>query len=139
MFPLTIAVPGLIFAAVAMFYDWRFLHTDIRSAGSYRAAVRFFSDKAQLIPSLWFFALLIAMHIVMLIAGIKIAIPLYVLVFQMVWGKVGWIPATIYAVVCYLFLVGFYDQVLHTSWHPSLLYDLINDRIPDWLPEWLIL
>ena len=88
---------------------------------------------------MWFFALLIGMHIVMLIAGIKVAIPLYVVVFLLMWGKVGWLPALIYAAVCYAFLVGFYDQVLHTSWHPSLLYDLINDRIPDWLPEWLIL
>ena len=41
----------------------------------------------------------ILMTTVMLIAGIKIAIPLYVLVFLMVWGKVGWIPAFARAVM----------------------------------------
>jgi hypothetical protein len=57
----------------------------------------------------------------------------------MTWGKVKWTAALIYAGVCYAFLVGFYDQVLHTSWHPSMLYDLLVGNLPDWLPEWLIL
>jgi len=139
MFPLTIAIPGAIFALIALFYDWRGLRGDIAQAGGLKAAARAASAKADLIPSLWFFAMLIALLIVMLLIGMKLAIPLYVLVFLMTWGKVKWTPALIYAGVCYAFLVGFYDQVLHTSWHPSLLYDLLVGNLPAWLPEWLIL
>jgi hypothetical protein len=83
--------------------------------------------------------MLIAMLLVMLVLGIKIAIPLYVLVFLTMWGKVKLVPSLIYAGVCYAILVGFYDQLLHTSWYPSLLYDWLGGSLPDWLPEWLIL
>jgi TctA family transporter len=139
MFPLTVAIPGAIFALIAVFYDWRSLRRDVATAGSFRTAARAASEKAELTPSLWFFAMLIALLIVMLLIGMKFAIPLYVLVFLLSWGKVKWRYALIYAGVCYAFLVGFYDQVLHTSWYPSMLFDLLAGRLPDWLPEWLIL
>lgn len=139
MFPLTIAVPGAIFAIVALLYDTRSLRGDVRHAGSLMGAARIAANKAQIESSLWFFAMLIGMLLVMLVIGMKFAIPLYVVVFLLTWGKTGWTPALIYAGVCYAFLVGFYDQVLHTSWHPSLLYDWIGDSLPSWLPEWLVL
>lgn len=139
MFPLTIAIPGAIFALVAMFYDWRGLRADVTTAGGVGGAMRRAIDKAEFIPSLWFFAMLIGMLLVMLVIGMKLAIPLYIFSFLVLWGQVKLRTATIYAAVCYAVLVGFYDRLLHAAWHPSLLFDLLAGNLPAWLPEWLIL
>lgn len=37
----------------------------------------------------------------------------------------------------WLFLVLFYDQIMHLFWYQSWLYSWLPEILPAWLPNWL--
>ena len=56
------------------------------------------------------------------ILGQRLALPLFIALYLVVWGKYSWLFALLYAVVCGLFLHVLFDQVVHIVWYPSLLF-----------------
>ena len=138
-FPLYIAIAGTVLTLMAVRVDWRALRAEFAHAGTLPALVHAAGEKALFGKSMQFFALLAALIPVVMVIGIKLAIPLYVLVYLLTWGKVRPGPALLYTLGCWAVLIGFYDRALHQAWYPSLLYDWLGGTFPDWFPEWLII
>lgn len=139
VFPLTAAVAGALVALLAVAADWRGMRQQVAAHGGISAAARAAAAKAMAAPSAAFFGYILAMILVMLVIGMKIAIPLYAAIYLRRWGRLSWTRALMYAVGCWALLIGFYDRALQQFWYPSLLYDWASGTFPSWFPEWLIL
>ena len=83
-----------------------------------------------------FFGYLLAMILVMLIVGQKFALPLFILVYLIRWGKYNWRVAGGYAFGGWLMIVGFYDRILDMLWYPSWLDSWLPEVLPSWVPPW---
>ncbi|MFN0071491.1 MAG: tripartite tricarboxylate transporter TctB family protein [Chloroflexota bacterium] len=58
--------------------------------------------------------------------GFHVAIPTFVSFYLWYWGKVDWWRAVIAGVIFLGIIVGLYDNVLHVTWHTSLLDMLLG-------------
>lgn len=73
----------------------------------------------------------------MLVVGQKFALPIFIFAYLIRWGKYNWRLALGCAAGGWVFLVGFYDQIMHLFWYPSWLDGWLPELLPDWLPGWL--
>lgn len=137
-FPTIIAFPAVLLVLATLYYDSRALIGVSRVAGGLAAAIGRAAEKAVLGKALAFFGYIVAILLVTLVLGQKIALPLFVGVYLWRWGGYGWRMAVGYAFGGWAFMVGFYDQVLGLFWHPSWLSDWLPQLLPDWIPAWLI-
>ena len=104
-----------------------------------KAAFRIASEKAILPKALQFFGYLICVVFMAYVVGQKIALPLFIAVYLWRWGRYGWRISLFYGMGGWLFIIGFYDQVMHLFWHPSWLSSWLPSVMPAWLPAWLII
>jgi putative tricarboxylic transport membrane protein len=136
-FPITAAIPGAILTFAALAFDARGYRTTLNRHGSFSAAWAHASKSAELNRAAFFFGYILAMILVMLVVGQKIALPLYIAAYLIRWGGYNWRIALGYAVGGWVLLVGFYDQVMHLFWHSSWLDSWLPQLLPEWLPKWL--
>ena len=122
-----------------IFFDARDLKVAIKEEGSLDAVIRLSSEKAVLSRAATFFGYLISVLLVALVVGQKIALPLFVYFYLSRWGGYGRKVAIGYAVGAWIFMVGFYDQVMHLFWHQSLLAGVWPSIFPEWIPNWLFI
>jgi putative tricarboxylic transport membrane protein len=117
MFPLVAAIPG---AALALLGLAVALHR-------YRAAIRVgrkpvdATVTTEMRRTAGFFAWLLAIPAVTILAGQQVAIPLFILAYLRVWGGYGWRLAVVYAAVGWGFLYVLFDQLIGVVWYPSWL------------------
>ena len=121
-FLLTIAVPGTVITLIALYQDSKSVLVVRRDAESWLTAIKAATDKAVLDKAGIFFGYLIALILVTLVIGQQIALCLFIATYLWRWGKYGWRVSIGYAVVGWIILYGFYDQVMHILWHPSWLF-----------------
>ena len=120
--PLTIAVPAVIFSFFTLGNDWRELLAVRRESGSLVVAMKSAAQAAALGKASEFFAWLLGILVVTLFVGQMIALVLFIALYLWRWGGYGWRVSLGYAAGGWLFLYGFYDQVMHIFWHPSMLF-----------------
>jgi ABC-type uncharacterized transport system fused permease/ATPase subunit len=135
-FPLVAALPGLVLVFFVILKDWKEYMATIKEHGRFSTALAHAVDEAILYRAMLFFGYLIAMILVMLIIGQKLALPLYIATYLFRWGNYNWRIAVGYAVGSWIFLVGFYDRIMHLAWHPSWLDSWLPEHLPSWLPPW---
>lgn len=63
--------------------------------------------------------------------GFHIAVPAYLSFMLMVHGRVRWYWALATAALFYGFILGVYDELLHTAWNDPLLFDVVRGLRPD--------
>ena len=131
-FPLVMAAPGAALAAVALLRD-----TQSLTAG--RVTIADGAREAVLARSALFLAWLAATILATLVLGIKIALPIFVFAYLLVWGRMRLAVCAGYALAIWGLLVGFYDRVIRLTFHDSLTHALVAADLPDWLPGWLLL
>ena len=136
-FPITITVPSAIFVLFVLFYDFRDARKAYGDSGSLPAMLRAAAEKALLSGALQFFGYLIAVLLISLVVGQKIALPFFIAMYLWRWGGYGWRVSLGYASGGWLFIVGFYDQVMHLFWHLSYLASWLPPLLPSWFPAWL--
>ena len=137
MFPFAIAIPGACLAALAVFGDSRaFARVRARTAG-FGQMLADAAESSLLRRSIYFIAMLMAMAIVMLFIGQKLAIPLFMFLYLIYWGKYAkWVGA-LYAFVGWLFLIILYDRIIHLNFHIPVFNDWLIKIAPEnW--SWLI-
>jgi hypothetical protein len=117
MFPLTIAVPGVLLCLMALLQDARAFAL-VRTVGT-RPKLE---SMTAVRKSLHFFVWLFAILGVTLVAGQLVALGLFVAAYLMVWGGYRWLFSVVYAGAGLLFLYVMFDQVIHVIWYPSLLF-----------------
>jgi hypothetical protein len=137
-FPLTIAIPGAVFCFVILFQDARDLIAATRKSGGLAGVIRSVSEDNVLGRAHVFFAYLVGLILVSLVVGQKIALPLFIGMYLWRWGGYGWRVSVGYALAGWLFVVGFYHQIMHLVFHPSWLGAWLPAMLPEWLPGWLI-
>jgi TctA family transporter len=136
-FPLLAAMLGAALVFCILIGEFRACRAAIAGSGGLGDAVKASAEKAVLSGAMMFFGYLLAMILLMLVIGQKFAIPVFIGTYLMRWGKYSWRLALGYAAGSWVFLVGFYDQVMHLFWYPSWLDGWLPEMLPDWLPAWL--
>jgi hypothetical protein len=69
---------------------------------------------------------LFAIVVLIWLFGFHIAIPTFVGFYLWYWGKVGWWRAVLAGAIFLGIIVGLYDNVMHVTWHTSVLDSLLN-------------
>ncbi len=135
-FPLVMALPGVVLAATVLFRDVRALAAGMRMSGA--ASFRTGAREAMLARSLLFLGWLAATILLALLVGQKLALPVFVLGYLLVWA--GWRLriAAAYALAVWALMVGFYDRVIDLAFHEPLIGTVLGGNLPFGLPEWLI-
>lgn len=113
MFPVVIGVPAIVLGLFGLGEDWRG-RAQVRAGGP--SVKHDFPSAALFMLSLVF---LIGATVVL---GQRLALPLFVALYLVIWGKYSWRFAVLYAAVCWLFLQLMFDQAIHVLWYPSLLF-----------------
>ena len=119
LFPLAFSIPGLLLAAVALCYDWR----EVRRApppGAVVAAGAPPSHGHDIARAAYFFLWLLATLLVTLVFGQHIALPAFVVLYLVIWGRYRWRFALTYGACGFLFLVVMFDYLSPTVWYPAL-------------------
>ena len=57
-----------------------------------------------------------------IVAGQLVALPVFVALYLLVWGRYAWWVALIYAAAAWVFLYVMFDRIVAILWYPSLLF-----------------
>ena len=136
-FPIVTIVTGFILVFFVIIKDWKACVTFVKQHESIGIALTRAADDALLQRAMMFFGYLLATIIVMPVIGQKLVLPIFIATYLVRWGSYNWRVALGYAAVGWVFLVGFYDRVLHLHWYPSWLDSWLPDILPSWFAYWL--
>lgn len=113
MFPIAIGVPAISLGIAGVIEDARNVtkvsSTDFSVAHNFRTAALFLLSLLFLIG-------------ITLIVGQRVALPVFVALYLVVWGRYKWRLALTYAAIGWLLLEFMFDRVVHVLWYPSLLF-----------------
>jgi len=138
-FPLAVGVPGIVLALLAVYLDGTALGRIKSKTVGWGEIVLEASERAVLPRSTIFIMTIIGMILIMLVIGQKIAIPLFTFLYLMIWAKRTLAESAGYTVVAWVFLVVFYDRVIHMQFHQPMLHSAIEAIVPSFIPIWIFL
>lgn len=137
-FPLVGIIPGILFGFLIIIQDGRAFLGALREHNGLVTAWAHASEAAAWNRAMVFFGYLMAMILIMLVIGQKLALPLFIAVYLIRWGHYNWRTALCYAAGGWLVLILFYDRIMDLFWHPSWLDSWLPQLFPSWLPTWLL-
>lgn len=112
MFPVAIGVPAIVLTALGVVLEAREL----------RRAPVVSSSFLEDLPGATLFILWLLLPIgATVVVGQRVALPLFMALYLVFWGKFGWRLALTYAAFGWLFLQLMFEKVVHVIWYPSLL------------------
>lgn len=91
-------------------------------AGGLANAIRSALGQADFTPSLVFIGYLLAIIAVTYVAGQLVALPLFVFVYLLMWGRYKAPLAVGYAAITFVVIWSFYGQLMNLLFHRSLLF-----------------
>ena len=121
-FPLVAAAPGVGILIVLVFRQVM----SLRSAEAAIGAGAGIGDDGVLAKYSAFYLGLIGIVVATVLVGQQIALPLFIFLYLLLWGKSRWWVALLYAGVGWVFMYLMFDRVIHILWYPSLLGDWIG-------------
>jgi hypothetical protein len=136
--PLLVAIPGAILAGIVAIRDLLELLAEKNTLGSWSSTLQKACESAWLAKAIPFFGYLIGIVVVTIVAGQKIALPLFIGVYLWRWGGYRKRISLAYAFVGWLIVVFFYGEVMNTFFHPSYLSLWLETALPDGIPAWLV-
>jgi hypothetical protein len=114
--PLLTILPAIGLALLVIYQSWRDIGR-ARDDGDSGFPIR-----GELGPAAHFIAWLLGIVAVTYIAGQLVALPLFMALYLLVWGKCKWWFALVYGVAGWAFLYTMFDQIIAVMWHPTLLF-----------------
>ena len=138
LFPTVVAVPGIILAGIACFQDVQGIKNFLRNKTNLAEAVINAFSKATLARSAQFVLLLVGLIVLMLIVGQKLALPIFIYIYLVWWGKKPRVLSLTYALFGWGLLVFFYDRIINLVFHVPLLQELVEKMIPSGFPIWVL-
>jgi hypothetical protein len=138
-FPLAVAMPAAALALWCLWGDTKDLIGARRETGVLLLGGLSASEKTELAKAGLFFGYLVGIVLLTLVVGQKIALPLFIGIYLWRWGGYGWRLSVGYALVAWVFIAVFYDQLLHLVFHPFWLAPLLRSIFPDWFPSWIVI
>ena len=138
-FPLAVGVPGALLALLAIYIDGKALSRARINASDWLSVLKEASHQAVLRKSMKFISAIIGMILVTLFVGQKIAVPLFIFLYLMLWAKRSVSVSFLYTSLAWFFLVLFYDRIIHMQFHQPYLASAIEVILPDFIPIWILL
>ena len=138
-FPLAVGVPGAFLALLAIYIDGKALSRARINASDWLSVLKEASHQAVLPKSMKFISAIIGMILVTLFVGQKIAVPLFIFLYLMLWAKRSISVSFLYTSLAWFFLVLFYDRIIHMQFHQPYLASAIEVILPDFIPIWILL
>ena len=138
-FPLAVGVPGALLALLAIYIDGKALSRARINASDWLSVLKEASQQAVLPKSMKFISAIIGMILVTLFVGQKIAVPLFIFLYLMLWAKRSVSVSFLYTSLAWFFLVLFYDRIIHMQFHQPYLASAIEVILPDFIPIWILL
>ena len=138
-FPLAVGVPGALLALLAIYIDGKALSRARVNASDWLSVLKEASHQAVLPKSMKFISAIIGMILVTLFVGQKIAVPLFIFLYLMLWAKRSVSVSFLYTSLAWFFLVLFYDRIIHMQFHQPYLASAIEVILPDFIPIWILL
>ena len=138
-FPLAVGVPGALLALLAIYIDGKALSRARINASDWLSVLKEASHQAVLPKSMKFISAIIGMILVTLFVGQKIAVPLFIFLYLMLWAKRSISVSFLYTSLAWFFLVLFYDRIIHMQFHQPYLASAIEAILPDFIPIWILL
>jgi putative tricarboxylic transport membrane protein len=136
-FPILLGVSGSLCVLVVLIQDGIDFRALVSSGGGLLGTLLEAAEQALLTKAMLFMLGLIIMLLLMLVIGQKLALPLFIAFYLAVWGGYGWRICLLYPFCAWLFMIGFYDRVMHLFWYPSWLNDKLPGLMPEGFPLWL--
>jgi TctA family transporter len=123
LFPLVFGIPALALAAFAAFYDWRAIRAAPPAATSGgEIMVRGLGRVSRVfLRGAYFFVWLGGVLAVTLLLGQHVALPLFIALYLLVWGRYRLPLALGYAAIGLGLMVVLFDYLSPTVWYPALL------------------
>ncbi|MDE0343294.1 MAG: tripartite tricarboxylate transporter permease [Deltaproteobacteria bacterium] len=137
-FPMAIAVPGVALALGTFIIDIRQLAARLSALGGLATLLGETRENFRVRPAAAFFGYLVGVLLLTMALGQKIAVPIFITAYLVLWGRYSWRLSVMYAVGGWAVLVAFYDRIVHLFWHPSWLSYWLPELLPAWLPAWLL-
>ena len=138
-FPLAVGVPGALLALLAIYIDGKALSRARINASDWLSVLKEASQQAVLPKSMKFISAIIGMILVTLFVGQKIAVPLFIFLYLMLWAKRSISVSFLYTSLAWFFLVLFYDRIIHMQFHQPYLASAMQAILPDFIPIWILL
>ena len=138
VFPIVVAVPGLMLAGIACFKDVQGIRDFLREKTTLPAVLMNAFNKATLARSSQFVLLLVGMIVLMLIVGQKLALPIFIYIYLVWWGKKSQVLSLTYALFGWGLLVFFYDRIINLVFHVPLLQEPLEQMTPSGFPIWVL-
>ena len=138
-FPLAVGVPGALLALLAIYIDGKALSRARINASDWLSVLKEASHQAVLPKSMKFISAIIGMILVTLFVGQKIAVPLFIFLYLMLWAKRSVSVSFLYTSLAWFFLVLFYDRIIHMQFHQPYLASAMQAILPDFIPIWILL
>ncbi len=128
LFPLAFAVPATILVAIAVISDaWRMLRPERagHATGGAQPIPPAMPIGTEVARSLAFIAWLAAIVGATVLFGQHVALPAFIFIYLILWGRYSWWIALTYALGALGLLIVLFDYMSPTSWYPAL--------VPQWL------
>ncbi len=114
--PFITVVPGILVGLAVVYGSWREIVAARADGGDP------FPIKGELGPAAHFIAWLAGIVAVTYVAGQLVALPLFMTLYLLVWGRCKWWLALAYGVAGWTFLYILFDRLIAVMWHPSVLF-----------------
>lgn len=121
-FPVVVSTTGILLLVFIIYFDFRDTTNFIITAPGPVTALRHAFEKSDLVSSLQFILYLSAILLGTIFVGQLISLTLFVAIYLWRWGNYDWKISIGYALATWAFIYGFYDQVMHLFFYPSMLF-----------------
>lgn len=138
-FPLVANTLGACLVFLVLIRDWQNIRANRNEHGGIWIVLQRSAAKARLNLEAQFYGYLAAMFVLSQIIGQKLAIPLFIFIYLLRWGKYSYSVAFFYAVCGWTILILFYDKVMHLLWYRSWISNWLPTILPNAIPAWLFL
>ena len=114
--PMITMIPAICLALVALWQGAREIRR-LRAEGGEVFPVRGELPRAGQLYLWW-----IGVFALTVVSGQMVALPVFVALYLLVWGRYAWWIALLYAAAAWLFLYVMFDRIVAVLWYPSLLF-----------------
>jgi TctA family transporter len=114
LFPLVFAIPALLLTISALYIDWRAIRLAPPAAGGVL-------PPGELGRTVHFFLWLGAVLAVTVLFGQHVALPAFVALYLLVWGRYDWKIALVYAAAALGLMMLLFDYLSPTLWYPAIV------------------
>ncbi|MPZ59625.1 MAG: hypothetical protein GEU91_24790 [Rhizobiales bacterium] len=124
LFPLVFSIPAIILAAFAIYFDWRTIRQQspaVAAPSGPTVAFGLGGMSNELRRTFAFYGWLIAVLIVTVLLGQHVALPLFIVLYLLIWGKCRWPFALAYGAAGLALLIALFDYMSPTMWYPAIL------------------